>query len=290
MKANACCALTMVYKDYEFLRKWVDYYGNEFGDTNLFVISHGEDEIHKEICKNINLISIPRFFDESFEASRWAGLTHYSNYLLEYYSAIIVGDCDELIAIDPEAKTSLSSYILSHEHDAVAAIGLNVYPYDHAQETVDWNKKLLKQVPWACTDSSMTKPSILKSKKTLGFGGHGLIKSDFYADHHLALFHLKFVDENIWRPRGAEIIQECRDAGVTNKNLIGRHWYSHHFLNEAVDRMRAQPVSQASNPIRQAKNLLESKGKCVQNDVVKYEPLKELSRNLRIPDRFKSVL
>jgi len=36
-------AMTMVYKDYYFLQRWVDYYSRQFGREHLYILSHGGD-------------------------------------------------------------------------------------------------------------------------------------------------------------------------------------------------------------------------------------------------------
>ena len=53
-------ALTMAYKDYYFLQRWVDYYGRQFGREHLYVLSHGGDPEHDRICEGANVIRLPR--------------------------------------------------------------------------------------------------------------------------------------------------------------------------------------------------------------------------------------
>ena len=72
-------AVTFVYKSYDFLRKWVAHYGPIFGEENLFVVSHGPDQRHREIAGNCNILSVPREFDSHFDEQRWSFLSQFAS-------------------------------------------------------------------------------------------------------------------------------------------------------------------------------------------------------------------
>ena len=72
-------AMTMAYKDYYFLQRWVDYYGRQFGRQHLYILSHGGDPEHDRICEGANVIRVPR--DPTLwrmDRRRWAFISKFS--------------------------------------------------------------------------------------------------------------------------------------------------------------------------------------------------------------------
>lgn len=113
MQAHLCAAATMVWQDYTFLEKWIDHYGAAFSKTNLYVILHGLDEHAKDIASGCNVIEVPRYFDANFEKNCWRALSGYGTFLLQFYKAVIIGDCDEYVVPTQDLGKDLQSYILN---------------------------------------------------------------------------------------------------------------------------------------------------------------------------------
>ena len=54
------CAITMVRNDNFFLKKWVEYYGNQLGRENLRVYFDGEDQAVPDFCAGVYTELKPR--------------------------------------------------------------------------------------------------------------------------------------------------------------------------------------------------------------------------------------
>ena len=111
-KVREVAAVTMVYRSPIILRKWVAHYGSLLGRRNLFVISHGECDEHTDIVDGCNYIVVPREFHYQVNGMKAALLSDYSNALLAIYDAVICGDADEIIVLDPNIVGSLREYVL----------------------------------------------------------------------------------------------------------------------------------------------------------------------------------
>lgn len=91
-------AITMVYKDYWVLSQWHAHHARLLGAENLFVVSHGNDPRHRELCPGSHVIGIPRDFgDETFDFARHKMLNHLIASLNECYDWVLTLDADELI-------------------------------------------------------------------------------------------------------------------------------------------------------------------------------------------------
>ena len=105
-------AMTMVGGDHFFLERWVEYYGRQLGRQNLFVLSHGGDPEHKRIAAGCNVIYLP--FDETrdcFNQRRWQMLSRVTSGFTNFYNWVLVGDVDEIVAVDPDVSDNLVEYL-----------------------------------------------------------------------------------------------------------------------------------------------------------------------------------
>jgi hypothetical protein len=195
MKTENIAAITMVYGS-AFLEKWISHYSAQFGSSNLFVISHGYDEEHVNLCSNVNHMTIPRVFDERFEKSRINLINNMANGLLSAYRAVVFTDVDEMICIDPKLDTSLADYIRESEAPVLAPIGLNVLP-ENTEHTIKWSEGLLSQTRKVVYAPRFCKPCIRKTVAKQGAGGHALFNRTFEVDENILLFHLKYIDTKI---------------------------------------------------------------------------------------------
>jgi hypothetical protein len=192
-------ALTMVYRSPVILRKWVAHYGEQFGRHNLFVVSHGPCEEHAEIVVGCNYVVVPRDFSEDVARLKAMLLTRMSTVLLGIYSAVVVGDVDEMIVLDPRAGRSLRDHVLALPETAVVApLGFHIMPDDDyfGGDGVSLAAPLLSQVNRVVFDAEFCKPSVLRRPAAFSLGQHGLMGDRFGVDESLALFHLKFLALN----------------------------------------------------------------------------------------------
>ncbi len=108
-------ALTMVYRDYDLLERWYNYYKEQIGAENIYIYSHGNDPKHREIAEGENVMNVPR--DESFrlfEVNRWRMMGFFASAMLEFYRYMIVSDVDEFVVADPQTGMTAAEYIAHH--------------------------------------------------------------------------------------------------------------------------------------------------------------------------------
>ena len=105
-------AMTMVGGDHFFLERWVEYYGRHLGREHLYILSHGGDPEHRRIAAGCNVIYLP--FDETrncFNQRRWQMLSRLTSGFTNFYNWVLVGDVDEIVAVDPDVSDNLIDYI-----------------------------------------------------------------------------------------------------------------------------------------------------------------------------------
>ncbi len=114
-------ALTMVYRDYPALRRWVDHFGGLFGRGNLYVVSHGGDPEHDKIADGCNIIVMPRDDLKRFDAVRSMKIANIRRNIEADYDAVFQTDADELLFFRPNFK-------LHADGRAIFAIGMDAFP------------------------------------------------------------------------------------------------------------------------------------------------------------------
>jgi Glycosyl transferase family 2 len=192
------CAITMVKDDYFFLERWVRYYGDLFGRDSLYVISHGGDPKVAEIAAGANVIAIPGVFNEKFDAVRWRLLGNLGNGLRGYYNFILIGDVDEFVVFDPKTGMTLAEFLGKRRGKSVITpIGLEVVHKPELEpETVD--NRMLGPRRYVRFSSAYSKPCLFNQPVSLSRGGHFSKDPDLKLFRHLYLFHMRFVDENLY--------------------------------------------------------------------------------------------
>lgn len=202
-----CGAMTMVYEDYDMLRRWVEYYDKQFGRKHLYVLSHGGDPKHNQIAEGCNVISIPR--DPSghrFNRRRWDAMNHFHAGLMRYYNWFIVSDVDEMVLLDPEIGDSLISYLETFEDPefggqkgrvpkSISPFGIELIHNPKVErEPIDAEKPVLQVRRVFRANANYSKPCILRSPSDFTPGGHANRHQPRYLDPHLYLLHLRFYD------------------------------------------------------------------------------------------------
>lgn len=139
--ANA--AVTFVYNEIVNLPIWIKYYGGLFGYENLYVLDRGSDDGSTEGLGAVNVIKIPRItYDEiaktNLMSSFHAGLT-------SIFDAVIITDCDEILAPDPARYTDLNDYIAKVDFKYVNAIGIDILHIITEELPLDLARPILSQ-------------------------------------------------------------------------------------------------------------------------------------------------
>lgn len=187
-------ALTTVWNEVDYLRKWVDYYGGHFGRENLYVLAHGgRSEIH-EVAEGCIIYDLPRNrIDDSKERRRARMIEGLVTNLLGDHRAVIIGDVDEYIVADPDVGT-LTELVDRFRDGApsVKPMNLNVLD-DPDAPPIDWSRPVFEQRRLARSRYQFCKPVVMYEPARFTPGFH-------YSDHDphtapgLYLVHLHYAD------------------------------------------------------------------------------------------------
>lgn len=202
--------VTMVWRDYWLLDKWVRHNACYVDRKCLYVLNHGGDPKIDEIAAGCNVINIPREeLTIDLDRRRWDLLGGITNGLLAFYDRVVCTDVDELIVYTGQGR--LQDHLAASPADTVALspVGLNLIP---SAGPVDLGAGVLEAHPQAILSAKYTKPCIVKSRVVYTIGGHGLVRGKFTIDPDLLLFHLHYVT-----PDYAERMAERQDIVAQSK-------------------------------------------------------------------------
>lgn len=227
-----CGAITMVYQDYFFLERWVQYYGAEFGRENLFVLSHGNDPEHHRIAAGANIIHVPR--DPTLwklERRRWWLLTHFSGGMLRYFNWLIVGDVDELVMVDPAVSSGLVEYLHRYADPrrapkSLCPLGIELIHNPEAEpEPIEADQTILSRRRVFRANANYSKPCVIRKDAGFTIGGHANDHLPRVLDPHLYLVHLRFFDHGrvVERLAGRKAMRDLM-AGDRPAEEVGQAW------------------------------------------------------------------
>jgi hypothetical protein len=225
-------AMTMAYKDYYFLQRWVDYYGRQFGRQHLYILSHGGDPEHDRICEGANVIRVPR--DPSLwrlDRRRWAFMGKFSAGMLRYYNWFLVNDVDEVVIVDPAEAPDLVTYLSRFTRAATTprslcpfAIELVHNPKAEPEPLAD-DAPILSRRQVFRANANYCKPCVLRTEAGFTAGGHANTHQPRVLDPHLYLIHLRFFDHDLVTER-LGLRKEMRAAIGEDRSqtTVGRAW------------------------------------------------------------------
>ncbi|MEO8530604.1 MAG: hypothetical protein ABI459_05235 [Deltaproteobacteria bacterium] len=236
MVDHPVAVVTMVRDDIYFLKKWVSYYGDQFGRENLYIINHARELAVAEAAAGCNLIGIPEGDTKKFDIKRWRLLNGFVNGLLGYYSNVIVGDVDEFVVADPAHWTSLTDCLFHHRKaQVISPFGLEV-THLPSRETGDVTDKLLGPRRYAQIASYYAKPCILGDFTKLARGGHFAECDTLTMPKGLYLFHMRYADRTIYSDtmNRRNAVVASTGAQKPTDIMIGRHWFAGYRDDDAV--------------------------------------------------------
>ena len=186
-------AVTMVWNDDWFLRRWVGYYGALIGENNLYVVAHGSKEGLTEIVGNANVIYVPRDpGDLHFDTRRWGFLSAYASALTHYHDAVICLDVDELL-VPTRQEVSFLDAIAGMTGDATRCVpGFELFPSDAAGDTVEDADRIAPHMEGAQFSPFYSKSGIIFRPVEFFPGAHGMIGEKPELSTDLALMHLRY--------------------------------------------------------------------------------------------------
>lgn len=236
--------VTMVWRDYWLLEKWVSHNEQYVPRRQMYVVNHGGDARVDAIASGCNVIHLPR--DKVFlnlTESRWNMLSDLTSGLLNFYDRIICTDVDELI-VHIGAAAGLQQHLEQSDPEvALAPMGMQLVPLD--EDCLDPAVPVLQRMPDALLSARYTKPCIVAKSPRFTIGGHGLYGESFQVDPDLLLFHLNLATPELaerLRSR-SEIVEEAtarNDSGETDIQYGRRFWINWKKAGEAADDARRQ--------------------------------------------------
>ena len=229
-KLKKVAAITMARNDEFFLSKWVEYYGHELGNENLYIILDGTDQDEPENANGANMIKLPHT-----DMSRAAGdkyrigkISDLANELFKTYDIVIGCDSDEFLVVDPDIKKSLREYLSESKYKTtVSGLGFDIGQNMKTEKPISPSKPMLSQREYALLSTRYTKPVVLFRPARWGSGFHHVKGHNFHIDKNLYLLHFGAIDMNMLikkaEKRGADWVNHLRRRGngtintVTNK-------------------------------------------------------------------------
>lgn len=288
-----CGAITMVYKDYFFLERWVEYYGAQFGRAHLHVISHGGDPEHDRIAEGCNILRVPRD-PELFrlDRRRWMFQSQYASGMLRYYNWLIVGDVDEIVIVDPEVAPDLISYLRRYDSPktpkSLCPFGVELIHNPEVEpEPIVAGETILSKRRVFRANANYSKPCVIRSEVGFTIGGHANTHLPRVLDPHLFLIHLRFFDHDITSARlsGRKEMRQIM-TGDRDPAAVGHAW--------GKDLENFKKLA-SGVPVREDADLPEFRAKMVDgmqllhNDTVAFFGGGRTKELFRLPERFASV-
>ena len=220
-------AITMARNDDFFLSRWVEYYGNELGNENLYIILDGLDQKAPKNAHGANVIKLP-YTDMSRAAGdkyRIGKISDLAAELFNKYDIVIGCDSDEFLVVDPATKKSLATYLSKLNYrTTVSGLGLDIGQDMNKEKKLDTKKPMLAQRTRALLSTRYTKPVVLFRPARWGSGFHSVRGTNFHIDKNLYLLHFGAVDMDMLiqkaKKRGSEWVNHLRRRGNGTINMV----------------------------------------------------------------------
>jgi len=185
--------ITMVWRDYWLLEKWIAYNTTHVSRSQLYVINHGGDPKIREIAEGCTVIDIPRDgIPMNFDRIRWDLIGSIATGLLGFYDRVVCTDVDELLIYTGEGTLveHLTKRPVDDDMTAIGALGLNLMPASGGRDDAD---ALMEKFPHALVSGKYSKPCVVDKPSKFSNGAHGLLGTDYFLDAELLLVHLHYV-------------------------------------------------------------------------------------------------
>lgn len=211
-------AITMARNESYFLAKWLEYYGAQLGEENLYVFLDGEDQpvppatkAHMQPCPKIAAKRT------AFDRERMAFLSEQAAQLFQQGYEVVIGcDTDEFLVLDPRCNTSLAAYLSEVAiPSSLSGLGVDVGQHVTQEVAIDWAQPFLSQRQYAVLSTRYTKPVVLGKPLCWGSGFHRIKGKNFHIDPNLYVFHFGGFDK------------AYLEAKYTDKERMQAGWEAH---------------------------------------------------------------
>ncbi len=228
-KLKKIAAITMARNDDFFLSRWIEYYGRNLGQENLYIYLDGDDQNIPENAGSAHITKLPHT-----DMSRSAGdkyridlMSELANRLLKTYDIVIGCDCDEFLMVEPTLNQTLAEYLSNKDiKTTLSGLGLDVGQHMKHESALDASKPFLAQREYALLSTRYTKPVVINRPVQWGSGFHSIRNHNFHIDNNLYLLHFGAVDMNMLLSkaanRGADWVNHLRRRGNGTINLVSR--------------------------------------------------------------------
>ncbi|MDR1119518.1 MAG: glycosyltransferase family 2 protein [Dysgonamonadaceae bacterium] len=198
MDTKKIAVITMARNDDFFLNCWVKYYGQQFGEENLYIYLDGLDQKPPAGVGQANVKIVEKQGIKVVDAEK-RRLDFLSDKAAELFSTgyeLVIGcDADEFLMVDNPSGKTLAEYLSSLKiNTSVSPLGLDVGQHLHNEKPFDKSKPVLAQRHYALINSRFTKTSIIAKPVRWGRGFHRINGHNFHIDPHLYLLHLGNID------------------------------------------------------------------------------------------------
>ena len=194
------CAITMARNDAFFLSRWIDYYGTQLGNENLYIFLDGRDQKIPENGGGANIKIVEHVEGKLVQSDKGRSsiLSKAARELFENYDLVIGADVDEFLIVDPLCKKSLAEYLNEISiKTSVSGLGLDVGQKIGSEVSINPELPFLSQRSFALISSRYTKTSVISQPLSWGAGFHRIRKHNFNIDPNLYLFHFGSADVEI---------------------------------------------------------------------------------------------
>jgi len=190
--------ITMARNDEFFLNLWVKYYGNLFGEENLYIYLDGLDQKPPKEAGKANVQIVEKLGLKVVEAEklRLSFLSDRAAELFEQGYHLVIGcDADEFLVVDAKTGKELPEYLSSLKiKGSLSALGLDVGQHLKEESPIDKTRPILQQRKYALINSRFTKTSIIAKPVQWGRGFHRVRGRNFQIDRNLYLLHFGNID------------------------------------------------------------------------------------------------
>ena len=193
--------ITMARNDEFFLNRWVAYYGQLFGEENLYIYLDGKDQKAPSGAGKANVEIVEKQGIKVIEAEK-RRLNFLSDRAAELfangYELVIGCDADEFLIVDTNVEKNLAEYLSSLKiKTSVSALGLDVGQHLKKELPLDKTKPILQQRNYALINSRFTKTNIIAKPVRWGRGFHRINGHNFHIDKNLYLLHFGNIDYDL---------------------------------------------------------------------------------------------
>ena len=198
MEMKKIAVITMARNDEFFLNRWIKYYGEQFGQENLYIYLDGLDQkLPAQVGQaNVTIVEKQGLKVVDAEKRRLDFLSDRAAELFDVGYQLVIGcDADEFLIVDTNVGKTLAEYLSSLKiNTSVSALGLDVGQHLTKELPLDTSEPVLQQRHYALINSRFTKTGIIAKPVRWGRGFHRVNGHNFHIDKNLYLLHLGNID------------------------------------------------------------------------------------------------